>query len=139
MFTIKSLLSASQLTLQQARRVVHAIASAMGAAVEWVNSLLIGHQQGIGNEKKSWQLVSEATDFRKHDRLVPLLDACGRPNVMLWMQSYMYLLLAYGIGVKELRDRAAGLDDGAAVPGPGFEWTGLRSWIAHSTGGDDLE
>ena len=69
----------------------------------------MGHQQGIGKEKKSWQLVSEATDFRKHDRLVPLLDACGRPSVMLWMQSY--LLLAYGIGVKELRDRAAGLDD----------------------------
>ena len=63
-------------------------------------SKLLGHQQGIGNEKKSWQLVSEATDFRKHDRLVPLLDACGRPNVVLWMQSY--LLLAYGIGVKEL-------------------------------------
>jgi len=73
----------------------------------------------------------------RHERLVPLA-ARSKPHVMLWMQSY--LLLAYGIGVQELRDRAAGLDgDGAAVPCPGFERTGLRSWIAHSTGGDDLE
>ena len=71
--------------------------------------MLIGPQQGIGNQKKSWeQLVAGASDFHRHERLVPLLAACSKPHVMLWLQNY--LLGAYGIGVQELRDRAAGMD-----------------------------
>ena len=70
---------------------------------------MMGPQQGIGNQKKSWeQLVAGATDFHRHERLVPLLAARSKPHIMLWMQNY--LLGAYGIGVQELRDQAAGMD-----------------------------